>query len=272
MDGQRIQLVSTASAKDLYVENTQSHFRNAFSQALPLSDGQYEIALTEISCASAIANVVDGRYYVLNKSDIALGSAVCRIPEGRYSDINSILLYMKQQIDSSVENSADPNNSFTWAYDARTDKLTFNIPNNLIIEFKCFDLPAILGLDPYGRYEGEVTGNFCVDLQAGLHHLFVYLNIIEHAYVGDTKAPLLRLIPFNAKMKVSKSDIQQANSMNADKTLYEREFQNLQYHSLLHSDFHSVEVSIRNSTGAFIPFMGNIPTVLTIEFRKQKKK
>ena len=73
-------------------------------------------------------------------------------------------------------------------------------------------------------------------------------------------------------MKTYKSEIQQANSINADKTLCEREFTSLQYHNLLHSEFHSIEVSIRDTKGQLIPFMENIPTVLTIKFRKKLKQ
>ena len=37
-------------------------------------------------------------------------------------------------------------------------------------------------------------GKFSADLCAGKHLIFFYTNIIEHQYVGDAKAPLLRAV------------------------------------------------------------------------------
>ena len=37
-------------------------------------------------------------------------------------------------------------------------------------------------------------GKISVDLCAGTHVIFIYTNINEYQYVGDTKAPLLRVI------------------------------------------------------------------------------
>ena len=37
-------------------------------------------------------------------------------------------------------------------------------------------------------------GDFPADLCAGKHLIFIYANIIEYQYVGDSKAPLLRVI------------------------------------------------------------------------------
>ncbi len=112
MDGQRIQLVSTASSKELYTQNTQSHFRNAFPQALPLNDGTYEIALTEISCASAIANIDNGVYVIYRKDPFYI--VQCKVEKGRHSDINTLLLHMKNQIDSE-RTDITPQNEFHWS-------------------------------------------------------------------------------------------------------------------------------------------------------------
>ena len=37
-------------------------------------------------------------------------------------------------------------------------------------------------------------GEFPADLCAGKHLIFIYTNIIEYQYVGEAKAPLLRVI------------------------------------------------------------------------------
>ena len=40
-----------------------------------------------------------------------------------------------------------------------------------------------------------------VDLCAGKHLIFIYTNIIEYQYVGDAKAPLLRVIDSKQRPK-----------------------------------------------------------------------
>ena len=42
---------------------------------------------------------------------------------------------------------------------------------------------------------------FPADLCAGKHLIFIYTNIIEYQYVGDTKAPLLRVIDSKQRLK-----------------------------------------------------------------------
>ena len=44
--------------------------------------------------------------------------------------------------------------------------------------------------DETAAYYGETP----VDLCSGKHLIFIYTNIIEYQYVGDTKAPLLQVI------------------------------------------------------------------------------
>ena len=45
-------------------------------------------------------------------------------------------------------------------------------------------------------------GDFPVDLCAGKHLIFIYTNIIEYQYVGDAKAPLLRVIDSKQLLKM----------------------------------------------------------------------
>ena len=44
-------------------------------------------------------------------------------------------------------------------------------------------------------------GDFPADLCAGKHLIFIYTNIIEYQYVGEAKAPLLRVIDSKQRLK-----------------------------------------------------------------------
>ena len=44
-------------------------------------------------------------------------------------------------------------------------------------------------------------GEFSADLCAGKHLIFIYTNIFEYQYVGEAKAPLLRVIDSKQRLK-----------------------------------------------------------------------
>ena len=45
------------------------------------------------------------------------------------------------------------------------------------------------------------TADYPVDLAAGTELMFIYIDLIEYQYLGDTKAPLLRIIDTNRRLK-----------------------------------------------------------------------
>ena len=51
--------------------------------------------------------------------------------------------------------------------------------------------------DDTKAYYGEFPANLCAEK----HLNFIYTNIIEYQYVGDTKAPLLRVIDSKQRLK-----------------------------------------------------------------------
>ena len=49
--------------------------------------------------------------------------------------------------------------------------------------------------------EKTFADEYPFDLSAGKQLIFIYVNIIEHQYVGDTKAPLIRVIDSKQRLK-----------------------------------------------------------------------
>ena len=49
--------------------------------------------------------------------------------------------------------------------------------------------------------EKNFAGHYPFDLSAGKQLIFIYVNIIEYQYVGDTKAPLIRVIDSKQRLK-----------------------------------------------------------------------
>ena len=89
----------------------------------------------------------------------------------------------------------------------------------------------------------------------------IYTDIVEYNIVGDTKAPLLRCIPFIFKLK-SGDIITTGQYMNY------QTFQNLQFKRLLKNAFQSIRIELRDATGEKIPFVSVGITRLVLMFRK----
>ena len=93
-----------------------------------------------------------------------------------------------------------------------------------------------------------------LDINSGLHHMFVYTNLIEHRPLGKQMVPLMRIIP----IKGTGGDMNDINS-----------FHNLYYLRARRQIFDTIEVDIRDGIGDYIPFNRGV-SILTFHFRKQK--
>ena len=82
--------------------------------------------------------------------------------------------------------------------------------------------------------------------------LYVYSSIVDHVVVGDTVAPLLRVIcPDNDRLGQTVSE------------KYIKPF----YHPVHSNYIDTVEVEIRTTSGALFPFLSSTPVVLTLHFK-----
>ena len=103
-------------------------------------------------------------------------------------------------------------------------------------------------------------GEFPADLCAGKHFIFIYTNIIEYQYVGDTKAPLLRVIDSKQRLK--------NGSVCELEPTHRIVFTNLDYKKLLTNTIQSISIELRTETGQLVPFSGTGKVILTLQFKK----
>ena len=101
---------------------------------------------------------------------------------------------------------------------------------------------------------------FPADLCAGKHLIFFYTNIIEYQYVGDAKAPLLRVLDSKQRLKNgSVCELEQTHRII---------FSKLDYEKLLSNTIQSISVELRTETVQLVPFSGIGGVILTLEFKK----
>lgn len=97
------------------------------------------------------------------------------------------------------------------------------------------------------------VGSRVCDLRRGFQSMFVYCDIVEHVIVGDHKVPLLRTV----------------DASGSEGSVVNRIYQTVQYVPLQRRQFDTIEISIKDDTGATIPFQ-NGRVIVTLHFRMRK--
>ena len=182
------------------------------------------MALSEIIFPTKTENIVNGNLTVYNLKDyedsqkISSGANVISRPysgqqfsfmPGTFDTVAQLLATIKRTVGL-------PNFSFREL--KSSGKYEFLFGKYEGITFPSEEFPSIIGFkgipDSNGIYIGykkipnansfmksdhtkAYYGEFPADLRAGKHLIFIYTNIIEYQYVGDTKVPLLRVIDSN---------------------------------------------------------------------------
>ena len=230
MDSFTIELVSNASSQ-LFPNNTLSSFTIFMPEQVNL-DGQWEVAISEISYPSMYQNVTEGNFMFYNEKFSKTTEAYYLEP-GLYSPITDIVKAMNTLIQ---ERNNHRDTCITIKVSRVTQKVNVYVAieeSNLVI-FST-DLGHIFGgavrndsgILMRGKEPHEPT--FAYDI-VRIHSLMIYTDIVEYNIVGDTKAPLLCCFPFISRLK-SGDIITTGQYMNY------QTFSNLQFRRLLKSPF-----------------------------------
>ena len=91
------------------------------------------------------------------------------------------------------------------------------------------------------------------DLNMDLHSLYVYTDIVEAQMVGDSKVPLIRIVPVET---------------TATKIVM-KTFLSPQYIPVSRKQFNKIEMNIRLHTGELVPFAAG-HLLVTLHFRQTR--
>ena len=103
----------------------------------------------------------------------------------------------------------------------------------------------------------RIMGNF---QRIFVHVFFIYTNIIEYQYVGDTKAPHLRIIDSKQHLK--------NGSVRELQPTHRIVFTNLDFRKLLTNTIQSISIKLRTETGQLVPFTVTGKVILTVQFKR----
>ena len=149
-----------------------------------------------------------------------------------------------------------------------TQRISLSLPNHnsLLVIFSA-DLchvfgceEAVYGMGVFMSGAGPHFPKFPYDI-VRIHTLMIYTDIVEYKIVGDTKAALLRCIPFISKVK--NGDI-----ISTGQYMNYQNFPNLQFKKILKNSFHSKKLELRDSYGEKVPFNSVGVTRAVLMFRK----
>ena len=151
-------------------------------------------------------------------------------------------------INKTLKKASDEKN-VTLSYSKITQKVTVDLDPGTILSM---DMSNILGFN-HSFVTTAREADSVVDMAQGFYALYVYTNVVESCVVGDSVVPLLRIVPLVGKHG----------------NVVSKNFDNVQYITVLHREFTTIEVDLRDDVGRHVPFESGRVTV-TLHFRRRK--
>ena len=267
------------SSEKYYPGNTLTHFITKLHNDVALS-GEWEVALSEIMYPRNWYNIDDQYMRITCRNcmkilpqpnpddkippsyDIHVG-----LPSGYYYSVPDLVEAIKLAIakafrrpvaawsSNGVERYVDESLWPKLRYNAYNQKVILTIQPQMTIKFSD-QLARILAIEPHRFSDSEMTvksSNTC-DIEGGLHALYVYCDVLECVPVGDTAAPLLRIVEISGQ-KGEMVHIQ---------------YDQPRYIPLQKKCFDSIEIDIRDDLGEKISFDSG-KLIVTLHFRRAKE-
>lgn len=230
------------SSMDVFPSNTLSEFRVRLPQSITLTD-EWEVALTEIHYPHSWNNVHGkfwNRFYI--KKDNAVKAYT--LPPGHYSSVESIINKMNHLI-----NQSQYKDKVKFSYEKLNRKMSIQLRDNCTVFFS--DIGFMLGFNKEELITKTTTAPREVDLDLGFHNLYVYCDIVQSQFVGDSHVPLLRIVPVEGRDGERVSKI----------------YLSPQYLPVSRKQFESIEVNIKRDTGEKVSFEAG-RVLLTLHLRR----
>ena len=191
-----MELVSNASGK-LFPDNTLSSCTNFLPEQLNL-EGQWEVAISEISYPSVYQNITEGKFKFFDQK-FSKSTSTYNLEPGLYTSITDIVEAMNTLIQ---ERNNHNETCITVRVSRRTQKVVVMLANDTSgLAFYSTNLGHIFGNNVGNSFgvlmigKGPHEPEFAYDI-VRIRSLMIYGDVVEYNIVGDKKTPLLRCFPF----------------------------------------------------------------------------
>ena len=280
-----ITLISDSSM-ELFPNNTQCCFRTKLPKPIVIDQQNWEMALVELIVPSQVRNIDhdESIFYIVttnatlatafqkaessceipNKKGGTKWALRCCIPEGSYATPNHLAEEIDKTIKETVGELLKENNvrfGLEFSNLSKRIKFTGNSTKSKVgLRFHPRLLMKLGGEGDEDVYPDKANNSFSygVDLNMGINHLFIYSDLPEYTIVGDVEVPILRVVPFETRMKAGTSPH------------LHMEFLNLHYVSVNKSSFDEISINISGDTGERVHFIQG-KSMVKLHFRRKIK-
>lgn len=231
------------SSMSFFPENRLNNFSTRLQSQLHLGEvGAWEVGLSEIHYPRNWLNVSDPLFkqQISRQDDWCI--SLCQdkaspaktnhwLQPGHYDKVSDVCAVYGKRLRQFVE--------VVW--DVMMSRVKFKVKKNHKVTLSkalanMMGLPEVMmaGKDQDVVYKGDRVTNKVPDIKS----LYVYCDLVNHQFVGDTRVPLLRIVPAKGKHGDYITHI----------------YENIQYLPTKGGSVQTVEVDIRDDTGKPIPF------------------
>jgi hypothetical protein len=150
---------------------------------------------------------------------------------------------------------ADASKGFvSLQYDANYDTYTCALKPPVEAIYFSETLANIFGFRDKSIQSAATKAEHAPDLHSGSNVYFLLTNIIEESHLGDTKSPVLRVLPI-------KTEVRRGAPMNYN-------CMPPQYKKISQDEINQIRIVIRNELGQLVPFSDRGRVTLTLHFRQ----
>ena len=179
MDSFTVEVVSNASG-ELFPDNTRSSFTNFLPEQVNL-DGQWEVAISEISYPSMYQNITEG-YFKFFDEKLTKFTSTYNLEPGLYTSITDVVEAMKTLIQ---ERNNHNETCITVKVSRRSQKVVIILANDTSgLAFCSTEVGHIFGNHVVNKFvvlmkgKGPHEPQFAYDL-VRIHSLMVYSDLVE---------------------------------------------------------------------------------------------
>lgn len=256
------------ASMEIYPDNRIGNYTTSLAREVIL-DGEWEVGLAE--CVLPVPKLTHDfiepiLYAELSREKIKQGAKIVNeiISAPRVLQTNS--KYMQ-----TLSDLREHSNDFPLTENEEREAFKITAPNKRVIvsvaqnyvliwDERNKNLSNMLGFHPYGIMSGVQPGytEYVAPMPFGgkvnIFFVFVYCNLVEYNYVGDSMAPCLRTLPI---------------SPGEQNTTILR-FENPHYVPLAFSRFSEVSIEIANELGEEVHFAKGL-SLIKLHFRPKKR-
>jgi hypothetical protein len=274
------------SSKLYFPNNTLTKFSTQLQSSIDLSNREsWEVALVDIMFPKTWYTIPDrGTTFTVTCNSCQVSapeqyqknyppstrSVEIKISSGYYGTIDQLVNKMNKAVNNSIASLTSimkhatsgiefDNNWVHFKVHDVSKRVVIQLQPNVSITFSDL-LISLLGIgsnqNPIVNSGIDVESTRAqrvYDLNAGIHSLYVYCDILEEVTIGDSKAPLLRIVD---------------TAGNQGEMIY-KTFHDPRYVPLQRKSFDSIEIDIRDGYGEPMAFESG-QLIVTLHFRLAK--